>query len=64
MREAQAVKKHKQKSVEDMAATTRTEDEYVFEYCSTAVSLREAYRLRLEVFHHEQKFPEETEIDE
>jgi predicted GNAT family N-acyltransferase len=39
-------------------------DGYTFKLCSTAAELREAYRLRLEVFHLEQQFPEETEIDQ
>lgn len=37
---------------------------YEFKYCSSATSLREAHRLRLEVFHQEQGFPEDTEVDE
>jgi hypothetical protein len=39
-------------------------DDYVLQYCSSAASLREAHRLRLEVFHQEQGFPEDTEVDE
>ncbi|UZJ51453.1 hypothetical protein CBS101457_000773 [Exobasidium rhododendri] len=40
------------------------ESTYTFKLCSSANDLREAYRLRLEVFHVEQGFPEDTEVDQ
>ncbi|KAJ6642090.1 putative acetyltransferase [Pseudolycoriella hygida] len=37
--------------------------EFDFKLCTSAADIRAAYTLRLELFHEEQKFPEETEID-
>lgn len=37
--------------------------DYDFKLCTSAADLRAAYNLRLEVFHEEQKFPKETEVD-
>ncbi|CAO1625270.1 unnamed protein product [Jaminaea pallidilutea] len=41
-----------------------TDQSYKVVLCSTAAQLKEAHRLRVEVFHKEQGFPLETEVDE
>lgn len=41
-----------------------TDQSYKVVLCSTAAQLKEAHRLRVEVFHKEQGFPFETEVDE
>lgn len=37
--------------------------DFDFKLCTSATELIAVYNLRLEVFHGEQKFPKETEID-
>lgn len=37
--------------------------DYCFKLCTSPAELRAAYNLRLEVFHDEQKFSKETEVD-
>lgn len=55
---SKVVSSHAQKTQGDLLS------QYDFQFCSTAERLRESLDLRLKVFHEEQGFPADTEIDE
>ena len=47
-----------------MAAKGLTINDFEVLLCTTTEQLQQAYQVRVDVFHHEQKFPLDTEIDQ